>query len=349
MGHAYLPDAYLVGFMGDHGVRLQFFRLWNSNLKASSTEHLKKLLNTELAKSYFEMIPHHIHDVTPGINYSNAGPEVKNLIFSLFVFRDALNDEPKNDVNFWDFLIHYLGFDSPYLRHRNETWNRSTSLKVLAKEELLNEGKVIKDYYLRTELSQVLKSASSKDGNGLEDEFEEWLKNPLEAFSFEYKLDNGSVQLGTIVLGTDLTNFAYFLSMDSGTAYLEKIFLERLMIMVCLLALIFSILLGRQLAGHVVTPVNQLSRKVTDFSKGNLDEPVVVNRSDEIGRMAFHFNEMVDNIEGKIHEMESINNLNDALLSGSSLSALMEHAVEEFCNATGAKVGYLGFFEQFSK
>ena len=65
--------------------------------------------------------------------------------------------------------------------------------------------------------------------------------------------------------------------------------------------------------------------------------------------MAFHFNEMVDNIEGKIHEMESINNLNDSLLSGSSLSTLMEHAVEEFCNATGAKVGYLGFFEQFSK
>ena len=46
--------------------------------------------------------------------------------------------------------------------------------------------------------------------------------------------------------------------------------------------------------------------------------------------MAFHFNEMVDNIEGKIHEMESINNLNDSLLSGSSLSTLMEHAVEEF-------------------
>ena len=48
------------------------------------------------------MIPDHIHDVTPGINYSNAGPEVK-FNFSLFVFRDALNDEPKNDVNFWDF------------------------------------------------------------------------------------------------------------------------------------------------------------------------------------------------------------------------------------------------------
>ena len=68
-----------------------------------------------------------------------------------------------------------------------------------------------------------------------------------------------------------------------------------------------------------------------------------MNRFDEIGRMAFHFNEMVDNIEGKIHEMSSVNSLNDSLLSGSSLSTLMGHAVEEFCSSTGATVGYLGF------
>ena len=349
MGHAHLPDGYLVGLMGDHGVRLQFFRLWNSNLKASSQKDLKNLLNTRLTKSYFEIVPQAIHDVTPGINYSKAGPEVKDLIYSLFVFRDSLNDEPKNDVNFWDFLVHYLGFDSPYLLHRNETWNRSTKLKVLAMRDLLNEGKVIEDYYLDSELREILKSANSEDDNGLEDEFKDWLKNPVGAFSFEYKLKDGPVQLGTVVLGSDLTNFAYFLSMDSATAYLEKTFLERLMIMVCLLALIFSILLGRQLARHVVTPLNQLSVKVTDFSKGNLNEPIKVNRFDEIGRMAFHFNEMVDNIEGKIHEMSSVNSLNDSLLSGSSLSTLMGHAVEEFCSSTGATVGYLGFFEQFSK
>ncbi len=349
MGHGHLPDGYLVGLMGDHGVRLQFFRLWNSKLKASSQENLRSLLDTKLTKSYFEMVPKSIHDVTPGINYSNAGPEVKNLISSLFVFRDSLNEEPKSNVNFWDFLIHYLGFDSSYLLHRNENWNRSTTLKVLAMRDLLNKGKVIEDYYLDSELISILKSAFSEDGDGLEGEFEEWLQNPVGAFAFEYKLKGGSVQLGTVVLGSDLSNFAYFLSMDSETAYLEKIFLERLMVMVCLLAVIFSIILGKQLAGHVVTPVNELSRKVTEFSEGNLNEPVSVIRSDEIGRMAFHFNEMVDNIEGKIHEMKSINSLNDSLLSGSSLSALMEHAVEEFCSATGAQVGYLGFFEQFSK
>ena len=49
---------------------------------------------------------------------------------------------------------------------------------------------MIKDYYLRTQLSEVLKSASSKDGNGLENEFGEWLKNPLEVLSSS-KDDNG--------------------------------------------------------------------------------------------------------------------------------------------------------------
>ena len=93
----------------------------NSNLKAISQKDLNNLLNTKLAKSYDEIVPQAIHDVTPGINYSEAGPEVKDLIYSFFIFRDSLNDEPKNDVNFWDFLVHYLGFDSPYLLHRNET------------------------------------------------------------------------------------------------------------------------------------------------------------------------------------------------------------------------------------
>ena len=344
MGHSPMPKGYLLGLMGDHGLRLQFFRLWNSPIFVQTKDQLKSTLNQELLQAYLQVVPESQRALKPGLNYRDAGPEVKGLIESVFSFKYALDDSRDSTADFWGFVGDYLGFDKNYLLRRSKAWLLATDLQVLALRDSLNQDQVPADLYV----DEVIKSHVGGQSKTYLD-FMTWLKNPVSPFFYDFQDANGHHRIGSVFPGGELNNFVFMLSMDAKTAYRENGYLFLLLVLICSLAILFGVGLGRLLAQVVVTPVNQLSRNVADFSDGKLKQKVEVTRHDEIGRMAFYFNEMVGSIETKISEMESINRLNDALLRGESLKDLIQYAVSEFCTATGAQLGYLGFFEHASR
>ncbi len=345
MGHSPLPEALLQGLIRDDGVRLHFFRLWNAQIKVDSISELDEILNSKLDALYDAVIPTQIRKTIPSVEYRNAGPEVRNLIKALYEFKFSLSDGGiESKLNFWDFCNHYLGLTKNYLVRRNQTWSNATNLQFLALRDSINEGEIPEELYI----DSVMRSYLGENSKAYTD-FSNWLKNPVSPFFFEYLDDSNRRRIGSLVSSRELVNFVFLLSMDAETAYQENKYITILLIFISIIALLFGIGLGRLLANAVVTPVNKLSSKVSDFSEGNLAERIDVIRGDEIGRMAFNFNEMVDNIESKIYEMQSINSLNEYLLKGDSPATLMTYAVKQFCAATGAQIGYLGFFEQSSK
>lgn len=345
MGHCSTPKAYLLSLLGDHGIRLQFFRLWNSSVSIKNKRDLPAELSKSLNHAYRQLVPEKMLDSKPGFNYMQAGPEIKKLTESLYSYKFSLDKEHDGRVDFWSFAASYLGINRSYLSHRNEAWLDATELQVLALRESVNDQQIPEKLYV----DQVMQGYVGKDSKIYED-FKKWLLNPdAGPFPLDFEDNNGRRRIGSILSGGELRDFVFLLHMDAEIAYQENDYLLVLLILICLLALIFGIGLGRLLAHLVVIPVNKLSVNVADFSAGDLKDPIKVERGDEIGRMAFYFNEMVANIETKINEMESINRLNDALLRGSTLKDLMQDAVTELCVETGAEIGYLGFFEHASR
>ena len=345
MGHSPLPEALMQGLIRDDGARLHFFRLWNAPIKIDHIAELDNILSSKLASLYDSVIPDDIREHIPGVEYENAGPEIKNLIKSVYKFKFSLNDETETiDLNFWDFCNHYLGVNKNYLVRRNRAWLNATNLQFLALRDPINEGEIPEELYIDSIMRSYLGEKSE-----VYEEFTDWLKNPVSPFLFEYLDNSNKRRIGSLVSSKELVDYVFLLSMDAETAYQENRYITFLLGFISIVTLLFGIGLGRLLANAVVTPVNKLSTKVSDFSEGNLTERIDISRGDEIGHMAFSFNEMVDNIESKIYEMQSVNSLNESLLKGDSPSTLMSYAVEQFCAATNSKIGYLGFFEQSSK
>ncbi|WP_341733189.1 ATP-binding protein [Microcoleus sp. EPA2] len=79
---------------------------------------------------------------------------------------------------------------------------------------------------------------------------------------------------------------------------------NRTTILLCIAALILSILIGVLTAQWVTKPILQLNETAKDIAKGNWNQSGVINRRDEVGQLAKSFNSMAHQLQESFETLE---------------------------------------------
>ncbi|XZN92797.1 MAG: ATP-binding protein [Microcoleus sp.] len=79
---------------------------------------------------------------------------------------------------------------------------------------------------------------------------------------------------------------------------------NRTTILLCIAALILSILIGILTAQWVTKPILQLNETAKDIAKGNWNQSGVINRRDEVGQLAKSFNSMAHQLQESFETLE---------------------------------------------
>ncbi|MEZ2321419.1 MAG: ATP-binding protein [Microcoleus sp.] len=79
---------------------------------------------------------------------------------------------------------------------------------------------------------------------------------------------------------------------------------NRTTILLCIAALILSILIGILTAQWVTRPILQLNETAKDIAKGNWNQSGVINRRDEVGQLAKSFNSMAHQLQESFETLE---------------------------------------------
>lgn len=91
-----------------------------------------------------------------------------------------------------------------------------------------------------------------------------------------------------------------------GVINYERIIIKNFLIYLLIGCFIFVLLISNIVSLYVLNPIKILSRKMNDVKKGNFDVSVKVESEDEIGNLAYHFNDMVSRIKALIKELYEV-------------------------------------------
>ncbi|MBE9221168.1 response regulator [Cyanobacterium stanieri LEGE 03274] len=78
----------------------------------------------------------------------------------------------------------------------------------------------------------------------------------------------------------------------------------KITIFIWLITLIISLIIGLWTTGYITKPILKLNRAVNRFKDGNYNEPIKINRNDELGNLGSAFNEMADKINSLLNDLE---------------------------------------------
>ena len=133
-------------------------------------------------------------------------------------------------------------------------------------------------------------------------------------------------------------------AIDSATDGIQRRLLLGLLAALLLIALV-AYVEGRS----IVRTVSTIARAANAIARGKLDERVPVRGRDELARLANAFNQMADQLQARLHELESerhrlreaVSRFGDALAATHDTDQLLRAIVETAVEATGASGGML--------
>jgi diguanylate cyclase (GGDEF)-like protein len=96
----------------------------------------------------------------------------------------------------------------------------------------------------------------------------------------------------------------------------------RTTIVLCLLALLVSIIVAILMARWITRPILQLNAETKKIAKGYLSRTVIVNRTDEVGELADSFNRMSEQLQTSFDALQTLNE--ELLCSESRLTQFLE-------------------------
>jgi len=134
------------------------------------------------------------------------------------------------------------------------------------------------------------------------------------------------------------------MAIDAATARTQRKLLLGLLAALLLVALV-AYVEGRS----IVRTVSDIGRTANAIARGQLDERVPVKGRDELARLGNAFNQMADQLQARLHELESerhrlreaVSRFGDALAATHDTDQLMRAIVETAVEATGASGGML--------
>ncbi len=170
--------------------------------------------------------------------------------------------------------------------------------KVSIKHYKLPNQEVIVDIQVA---SRIQEDAAFKTKSNLELELLEEMKEREESHTTRVQ----EISLGTVHVG---------MSLKSLHATQTRITMQSIVIF--LVAMGLSTLIGRYFADIFLKPINQLVTIMGDIAsqRGDLTRRITINREDELGRLAKHFNIFIENIRQIIlHTVSLMDRMNSSL------------------------------------
>lgn len=133
---------------------------------------------------------------------------------------------------------------------------------------------------------------------------------------------------------------------DEQLAYASANRIQRYILFAALVTLIIVMVLAWPLVNTIVFPVRSLTRAVQGVQEGRLEEIKMARRRDEIGQLAFGFNNMIVSLQTVRQDNEAqqwlqkgANGLSEALSGNQSLDGLARNAITFLCRYIGAEIG----------
>ncbi|PCJ20409.1 MAG: hypothetical protein COB02_05080 [Candidatus Cloacimonadota bacterium] len=335
------PKGIAVGVILNKNMSEYFCNLYNMDIDFNLLKISDKNLSLKMSK-YLNASLYFKNKSISFSEFKQLDKKVFNLHKKLLILKESANTNIINkDYAFYKSLFYYiLGLKNgnPNLKFLNKIWRKNTESTVQDKDGI----------------NFVLKAIKSINNEKIT-EINEWLNSPSSSYSFLY-VKNDRKYISTIYPSL-FTNKFFILSLPVDLAYGEIEVLKILLILVLILTVLISLYLGSLLSSKVVNPVNFLTKKVVQFTNGNLEESdITIKREDEIGLMTWYFKKMILSINQKVLELSSVNKLNEMLLkkdknvdSKEAMSSLLFYAAEQFCHQLPSDFTYLAFFEKTSK
>lgn len=125
--------------------------------------------------------------------------------------------------------------------------------------------------------------------------------------------------------------YVIYVQMDADSIYKTINRTTQIMFLACLMALIFTAVLGIFFANTITAPIATLTKKANMMAKGRLEQRVPVKSNDEIGQLTKSFNTMARELKKTIVEMDDqrskleivLHNMTDGVLAFDERGKLM--------------------------
>jgi len=128
---------------------------------------------------------------------------------------------------------------------------------------------------------------------------------------------------------------------------LSAIYMRILMIMLLafLVAAVMATVLSLLMARKISDPLDEITAVVKDMARGNLKRRISYQADDELGILAWAFNDMAEHVEDGVSEISEVKNRLEALLQNTVNGILMVDAEGKISYANPVALSLLGLLE----
>ncbi|MCL2874128.1 MAG: cell wall metabolism sensor histidine kinase WalK [Defluviitaleaceae bacterium] len=127
--------------------------------------------------------------------------------------------------------------------------------------------------------------------------------------------------------------FVIFTRIDAEPIRETLLDLGRTLLFTVFIALALTGILGYLFATTITSPIILLAKKAKEFALNKIDQPLVVNSTDEIGQLTDNFNNMSKELSKNIADLESAKNKTETLLHNMTDGVLAYNRLGELIHA----------------
>jgi diguanylate cyclase (GGDEF)-like protein len=184
------------------------------------------------------------------------------------------------------------------------------------------------------------------------EEFNELFRDGVKKFSGEYRdFVVSAAPLTYFKPKPDLgrftpPNWSVILKQKKSVAYAESLKLNNEIFYFTILAIIIAIPISIFLSLQFTRHIKSLREEAERLSKGELDTPVIPKSYDEIGELAFAFEQMRKNLKKKIWELNTLFVVGQKISSVLNITDLLKLILSKNIEIMGADKGSLMLFDE---
>ena len=247
-------------------------------------------------------------------------------------------------------------FRKRHLKKKQKTYFISSKGR---KTNLKHDDKIIKlesiigvlnpktgEFVLKSDsMNDYLSSTQNKINDSSIYDLIELVKQTGKSSHFTY-LKGKDRWLGTLYPSKVIAERIYFFTQSENFLIKEILSITYIVFGIIVLALLSTLILGALMSKRIITPVSELTKKISRLADGKYDEKVEITENNELGKLAHHFNEMADNIQEKLFYMKAVDDINRLMNNNHSRMIMLKYILHLLSVKYRAGLGLIGFFHK---
>ncbi|PKK91750.1 MAG: hypothetical protein CVV64_03550 [Candidatus Wallbacteria bacterium HGW-Wallbacteria-1] len=141
-------------------------------------------------------------------------------------------------------------------------------------------------------------------------------------------------------------NWGVIVQQQSSEAYISLNRIKRRVMLVMILCIIIASVVGVLIATSITVPIADLEAGACRIAGGDLDHPLKVRSSDEIGALTAHFDEMRQSLRDRMSEISTLYTIGQEMCSVLDYDRLLNLILDEMITALKAAKGSLMLFDE---